>query len=146
MMKKALMVTTLVCAAVGANPFADTPSDLETKPDGGGVVITKYTGQGGTVAIPATIDGKAVTGIGEWAFYECSDLVSVTIPEGVTAIGKWAFAGCSRLASVTIPKGVASIAIPASVVSIGEGAFGFCRSLPPEVRSDIEGRFGGKVF
>lgn len=84
-----------------------------------------------------------VTSIGEYAFYYCSSLTSVTIPKGVTQIGECAFEGCSGLTSVTIPKGVTSInggaffgcssltsvTIPESVTSIGDYAFDGCRSL-----------------
>ncbi|MDY4184476.1 MAG: leucine-rich repeat domain-containing protein, partial [Sodaliphilus sp.] len=46
---------------------------------------------------------------GERAFYGCSGLTSVTIPNSVTSIGERAFYGCSGLTSVTIPNSVTSI-------------------------------------
>jgi len=55
----------------------------------------EYTGN---VTIPATViySGKtySVTSIGSDAFYECSDLTSITIPNIVTSIGSRAFSGC----------------------------------------------------
>ena len=86
---------------------------------------------------------NGVTGIGNFAFFECISLTSMTIPDSVTCIGNCAFKDCSSLASVTIPDGVASIGvyafcgctslksvtIPDSVTSIGDYAFGFCTSL-----------------
>ena len=81
----------------------------------------EYTGD---VVIPVefTLEGKvySVTGIGNWAFYGCSSLTSVTIPNSVTRIGEEAFSCCSSLTSITIPN---------SVKSIGEDAFYYCRDL-----------------
>ncbi len=100
-----------------------------------------------TVTVPETItyDGTtySVTSIGNYAFYGCSSLTSVTIGESVTSIGEEAFYGCSSLTSITIPNSVTSIGrvaffdcssltsvtIPNSVTSIGPGAFVGCTSI-----------------
>ncbi|GMI49169.1 hypothetical protein TrCOL_g6102 [Triparma columacea] len=58
--------------------------------------------------------------IGGGAFYKCSSLTAITLPDGVTTIGEDAFYGCSSLAAITIPD---------SVMSIGDGAFWGCSSL-----------------
>ena len=63
---------------------------------------------------------NSVTSIGDYAFYDCSSLTSITIPNSVTSIGSGAFEGCRGLTSVTIPN---------SVTSIGSGAFQNCSSL-----------------
>ena len=66
-----------------------------------------------TAAIPETVTYNgttySVTSIGSSAFYGCSSLTSITIPNSVTSIGSSAFYGCSSLTSITIPNSVTSI-------------------------------------
>ena len=50
--------------------------------------------------------GDGITGIGNYAFSGCTNLISVTIPGNVTSIGKRAFGGCKALEELTIPEGV----------------------------------------
>ena len=104
---------------------------------------TKYTG---SVIIPSSVTyggvTYSVTEIGGLAFYYCTGLTSVTIPNSVTKIDYDAFRG-SGLTSVTIPNSVTSIVsgtfqscsgltevtIPNSVTSIGDYAFFNCSGL-----------------
>jgi hypothetical protein len=63
---------------------------------------------------------ESLTKIGSYAFYKCSSLISIDIPEGVTSIGYEAFYGCSSLTSITLPE---------SLTKIGSYAFSKCSSL-----------------
>ena len=78
--------------------------------------------------------------IGDYAFFGCSRLTSITLPSGVTEIGEDAFWGCSGLTSLALPSGVTkignsafnecsgltSITLPSGVTEIGD--YAFCRS------------------
>ena len=80
----------------------------------------------GTISIPLTATDSStsttynVTSIGASAFYYCTSLTSVTIPNSVTSIGQSAFEDCIRLTSITIPD---------SVTSLGASAFAGCTGL-----------------
>jgi hypothetical protein len=96
------------------------PDGLEYSVGYRGVTITGYSGNATFLAIPGKIQGLPVTAIGEFAFFNCSSLLSVKIPSSVTSIGAVAFWGCSSLTSVNIPS---------SVTSIGGMTFAYCSSL-----------------
>ena len=65
-------------------------------------ILTKYTGPGGDVVIPA-----GVTCIGRQAFHECTDLASVKLPRTVTKIDIDAFSQCTGLEEIQLPEGAA---------------------------------------
>jgi hypothetical protein len=86
----------------------------------GSYSLTEYSGTATEVVIPKIYQGILVTSIGYGAFFGCSGLTSIVIPESVTSIESYAFYDCSSLTSIGIPE---------SVTSIGSSAFSFCRSL-----------------
>ena len=118
-----------------------------------------------TIEIPSAIrdvDGKdySVTTIGDGAFYDCSSLTSVVIPNSVTTIGDHAFSGCNNLTSVVIPNSVTtigsfafyrcssltSVVIPNSVTTIGDHAFSGCNNLTSVVIPNSVTTIGSFAF
>ena len=77
-----------------------------------------------TATIPSSVEYNSVTysvtSIGNSAFYGCSGLSFIEIPNSVTSISSWAFYCCT---------GLTAIEIPSSVTSIGEVAFWGCSNL-----------------
>lgn len=78
-------------------------------------LLTYPCGKEGAYIVP-----DSVINIGQYAFRQCSGLVSMTIPDSVTTIGSQAFLECSKLTELTIGN---------SVTSIGEDAFYGCDNL-----------------
>lgn len=101
------------------------------------------------VIIPKTVVAAkwnrnyTVTAIGDEAFWNCSKLTTINIPNSVTTIGNYAFYSCSGLTNIHIPNsvttignhafqycsGLTAINIPNSVTTIGNYAFQYCRGL-----------------
>lgn len=101
----------------------DTNGDGELSEDEAAAVTnlgTMFKGNSSITSFNELQYFTGLTSIGEKAFYNCSSLISVTIPENVTSIGDDAFNGCSVLASINIPS---------SVNSIGARAFTGCSSM-----------------
>ena len=127
----------------------------ETDVFGANIVSNTYENGRGVIAFDAL-----VTSIGGSAFYNCTLLTSVTIPNSVTSIGNYAFEYCTSLTSVTIPNSVTSIGnsafygctsltsitIPDSVTSIGDRAFGYCDSLTSVTIPDSVTSIGEYTF
>ncbi len=100
-----------------------------------------YNEYSGRVVIPQTVTYNnqtfSVTTIGEWVFYNCVSLTSITISNSVTSIGESAFNGCSELSAITIPS---------SVTSIGHGVFYGCASLTSVTMANSLTNIGNFAF
>ena len=77
-------------------------------------------------AITDIVVNEGVTSLGTYAFYRCSHLVNVSLPDSLTSIGNGAFEGCSSLESITIPENVNYLGHEYNASSKGGG---FCRTF-----------------
>ena len=117
---------------------------------------SSYTDHAGYV--PASLKTVVITGgdsIGNYAFYDCDSLSTITIPASVTSIGSGAFYFCSNLTTVEFGansqlqsigdfafgscSNLTTITIPASMTSIGHYAFIYCSSLASITFEDPSG-------
>ena len=101
-----------------------------------------------------------VESVGNYAFYACLKLASVSLPDGVKRIGPSAFQDCTRLTAVEIPDSVTSIGhnvfddcssltnvtIPDGVTSIDSGAFSGCSKLTSVTIPESVTSIGERAF
>ena len=102
--------------------------------------------EGGSAYYSDRDDGFIYTSndkLGDFAFYGCSGLTSLTLPSSVTKIGCYALSSCIGLTSLTLPssvteigehaflncRGLTNFTIPSGVTKIGAGAFFCCYGL-----------------
>ena len=122
-MKKLLAIITLftlVIHLLGLSALANNIDYEYSVQNDGTIRIWKYTGKGGAVTIPDSINGMPVTTIGRTTFYENPQITSVTIPESIINIEPRAFLGCEKLTSIKFIG---------SVPDIGAEAFATCYEL-----------------
>ena len=134
--------------------------DYTVTTNSGKIAITKYTGPGGEVDIPGTINGLPVTSLGSKAFYTNAALTRVSIPDGVTVIGQQAFYGCQNLTNAVIGAGVTSfgtsaffgcsrlpeVAIPDGVTFVANSLFSQCTRLTNATLGSGVLRIGNDAF
>ena len=132
----------------------------QTDPEKKTVLMSKYTGAGGEVKVPAEYAGGTVFAIGLDCFRENQEIQRVEIPETVTCISRNAFRACKNLTEVKLPAGLLridarafrycsqlkEIVIPGHVIEIGEEAFIHCGALEKVVLPASIGYIGEKAF
>ena len=154
-MRRMLLVLAVLacalCAAAAEEPLSYA-SGLYTYVlrEDGTAEITGYAGGEAELVLPDSLDGYAVTALGDLAFTDNHSLAAVTIPAGITRLGMNPFMSCNRLTEIrlapehptlAVEDGVlfsrtdgrlicypcafeaASYAVPASATDIGDGAF-----------------------
>ncbi len=106
------------------------------------------------------IDIGSCISVGNNAFYNCTNLTSITLPDGLTSIGNNAFFGCTSLKEITLPNGLTSIGgyafsnctnlttitLPDGLTTIGTEAFYLCESLETMQLPDSVTSIGEKTF
>ena len=111
---------------------------------------SKASAQAYCGCVTAITEFGSIKEIADCAFYKCTDITSVSIPNGVTRIGMDAFYGCTGMKNITIPssvtiidgfafydcRGLTSLIIPNSVVAIATYAFALCGGLVSVILSN----------
>lgn len=120
----------------------ETESFFEYSESTAGITIERYTGYETDVTVPAKINGKPVTEIGDNTFNGCTSVRIISLPESIAVVGDSAFEKCTSLESIEIPAGVKvlperaflgsglkSIILNEGLEEIDSYAFGLCKNL-----------------
>lgn len=119
--------------------------------------LTSYAGNSNKIKIPSIYNGKAVTVIGERAFYDCSEITEIVLPDTIKEIGKEAFGYCTSLKKIKISActrlkdkafigctSLTEIYFPEKLIHIGVAPFAECTSLSKiSIESEV---ISDKVF
>ena len=119
----------------------------------------------GDLVIPERLyDGTytyTVVKIGDYTFWGCTGMTSLTIPSTVTSIGEFAFESCTSLKTVTIEGSglttigrsafsncnvLTEIILPTSLESIGDDAFASCYELSAITIPGLVTSIGKRAF
>lgn len=111
----AIVITTFAGLSINFTVSAESYYSYYTYTQKNGEATITYVTDDirGDITIPSSLGGYPVKHIGEQAFYLCTQLTSVTIPDSVTTIGDGAFYKCTNLTKVTMGSGVTSIGLSA---------------------------------
>lgn len=134
---------------------AEFSGDWTYEKTDGKAVITGYSGSGGIVSIPGSLDGLTVNALDEFIFVGNDTITGAAVPASVTSISPYAFNYCKNLTALTVdsgnpaymgdggvlfskdkktivrhPEGKGLLyAIPAGVTKISNRAFYHCQEL-----------------
>lgn len=133
-------------------------ANLDDWQDRDGNIIEGYKGEGETVTVPDTVNGKAVTSVKEYAFAG-KGVKLVTLPDAVTVLPDRIFESCKLLETVntsvitSIGKtafyecvNLANIEFESGLTEIGDRAFGSCTSLATVTLPDTVTVIGESCF
>lgn len=104
------------------------------------------------ISVGATLDGYAVTAIGQRAFFSNTDIVGIRLADSITSIGEYAFFECTNLQCVSLGNGMVSLetyafagcvkletlAIPESMERIAQWAFYGCAGMQSVSITNLE--------
>ena len=118
-MKKIILLP-IIFLLLHFSKFSAHAHDIEYTVINGRAIVTGFTGEPETLDIPSELDGAPVKEIRDNAFYKCTFLKQITLPETLDKMGHHCFFECTSLEKIIIPDNVAEI---------GMGCFDGCSSL-----------------
>lgn len=149
-----------ICTSCGDNNYYTEGLVFSVSSTTKNYYVSGYSGTETDVIIPNTYKGVPVTEIGVYAFQNCENLVSISLPSSLNTLGNYAFYNCENLVSISLPgslktigdhafsdcENLVSISLPGSLNTIGKYAFSHCKKLSNIEISDSVKTIGVYAF
>ena len=136
---KGSAIITATAGGLSATCSVEVTEDFLFASVGNNYAVTAYIGGKSVVVVPTKYNGKSVTMIGERAFYDCSQITEIVLPDTIKEIGVEAFGYCTSLTKIDIAActrlkdkafigctALTEIYLPDGLVSIGTSPFAEC--------------------
>lgn len=151
----------IFCGMADTSELDEQGFSYTLAPDGSYYILSSVgRNKDRVVTVPEKYNGLPVAAIGIGAFYKCTYITEIVLPESIAGIGSLAFYGCEALEAINLPNSVlyigysafencralSFVTLPAAITEIQAAAFKNCQGLEEIVIPDFVEKVGVAAF